>query len=167
MQKLLADAIDDRRDLSYRPHIDATIDLLGEGSRSVTPVVEVTNNGNQIVSLLSMRVSLEDEDGIPSREMTVYAATPVAIDSDWRGPLLPGSKRRFALRSSRYSRDVDFATVEINELRVWNGEGVPAEIDLSDGGEIQIHEGEDDDNDGQQTSVDEEPNDDSEASEEA
>jgi hypothetical protein len=141
----LADAIDDRRDLNYRPHVDASVELLGEDSRSTTPVVEVVNRGDKVITLLSMRVTVEDDEGIPTREMTIYAATPLAIDSDWRGPLLPGSTRRFAVRNSRVGRDAAIASLEITELRVWRGEGTPDEIDAEESEEIQLTEPEEED----------------------
>ncbi len=122
----LADALDDRRDPSYRQHVEATVELLsGAGSRARTPVIEVINQGERVITLLSLRVALEDDDGIPIKELTSYAATPIAIDSDWRGPLLPGSKRRFLVPISRGGRDVAMASLEITELRVWQGEGTP------------------------------------------
>lgn len=140
----LTDAINDRRDLSYIPKVDATIELLGEDSRSTTPVVEVVNRGDKVITLLSMRVTVEDDEGIPTREMTVYAATPLSIDSDWRGPLLPGSKRRFAVRSSRLGRDAAVASLEITELRVWQGEGTPGAIGQQASDEIELGDVEED-----------------------
>lgn len=119
----LADALNDHRDLGYRQHVDASVELVnGRSSRTTTPVIEVTNRGDKVITLLSLRVVVEDDDGIPIKETAIYAATPIAIDSDWRGPLLPGSKRRFAVRSSRHGDDADMASLEITELRVWNGE---------------------------------------------
>ena len=142
----LADALDDRRDLDYLPQVDASVDLLsGEDSRSTTPVIEVVNQGGKVITLLSLRVAIEDDEGIPTKEMTIYAATPIAIDSDWRGPLLPGSKRRFAVRSSRLGRDATMASVEITELRVWNGERTADLTDAEESGEIQLAEREEED----------------------
>jgi hypothetical protein len=140
----LADAIDDRRDLNYRPQVDASVELLGTDSR-LTPVIEVVNQGDKVVTLLSMRVTVEDDEGIPDKEMAVYAATPITIDHEWRGPLLPGSTRRFALRSGRLGRDAALASLEITELRVWNGAGTPDELDAEDSDEIQLPKRESDD----------------------
>ncbi len=156
----LADAIDDRRDISYRPMVDASVELLGTDSRSATPVIEVVNQGDKVVTLLSMRVTVEDDEGIPDREMTVYAATPITIDHEWRGPLLPGSTRRFALRSGRLGRDATLATLEITELRVWNGEGTPDERDEQGSDEIQLPEREaDEPNDDEVKAADEQQDD--------
>jgi hypothetical protein len=141
----LADAIDDRRDLSYQPMVDTSVELIDDDYRSTTPVIEVVNRGDKVITLLSMRVTVDDDEGIPTKEMTVYAATPLTIDSDWRGPLLPGSTRRFAMRSSRLGRDACSASLEVTELRVWTGEATldDSEVDESDAeqyGEIQLPE---------------------------
>ena len=129
----LADALDDRRDLTYRRSVDVSVDLIdGANSRMTTPVVEVVNRGDKVITLLCLRVAVEDEQGIPTREMTVYAATPLAIDSEWRGPLLPGSTRRFAIRSSRVGSDATTASLEITELHVWKGDPTADEIDETD-----------------------------------
>jgi hypothetical protein len=156
----LADAMDDRRDVDYRPMVDASVELLGADSRSTTPVIEVVNQGDKVITLLSMRVTVEDDEGIPGKEMTVYAATPITIEDEWRGPLLPGSTRRFALRSGRLGRDAALASLEITELRVWNGEGTPDEFDVEDAGEIQLPERDsDDESNDNESNADEQEND--------
>jgi len=74
---------------------------------------------------MSLRVVVEDDRGVPVREITTYAATPLAADQNWRGPLMPGSKRRLSVGSC-WARDSDLtATVEITELRIWEREVAP------------------------------------------
>lgn len=127
----LADAIDDRRAPEYRRELDVSVRLVpGDRGRGVRPLVEVINEGNRIVTVLSLRVVIENEDGLPIEEHTTYAATPLAVDDEWRGPLSPGSKRRFALRTIWDEDDDLTATIEVGEVRVWNetsrGHATPA-----------------------------------------
>jgi hypothetical protein len=124
----LADALDDRRDLGYRDQLDISARVTGE--RWASAVVTVTNNGDRPVTLLSLRVVVEDDDGTPVREFTTYAATPIAIEDEWRGPLLPGSTRRFTAGTLRDSIGDWKASVEITELRVWGDSKQPAEVTI-------------------------------------
>jgi hypothetical protein len=124
----LADAINDRRDLGYRDQLDISARVAGE--RWASAVVTVKNNGDRPVTLLSLRVVVEDEDGVPVREFTTYAATPIAIEDEWRGPLLPGSTRRFTAGTLRDSIGEWKATVEITELRVWGDAKQPTEMTI-------------------------------------
>ena len=90
------DALNDRRMPEYREKVTVTTKLVRDWkTERLVPIVEVSNEGDQIVSLLSLRLQVEDDESMPVEELTVYAATPLAIDGEWRGPLLPGSNRRF------------------------------------------------------------------------
>jgi hypothetical protein len=124
---LLSETLDDRRAPDYRDQIEVSVETKPSprDSRRDLAVIEVENNGPETVTVLALTVVLEDEDGIPACETRTYAATPFALDEDeWRGPLLPGSKRRFTV--CRYGHDDDLsATVEVAELRVWNGPRPP------------------------------------------
>jgi len=72
-----------------------------------------------------VRVAALDVDGVARREWTEVVATPLAIDDDWRGPLLPGSKRHVVLSSwrgvSAASATAIRGDVEISDVRVWRG----------------------------------------------
>jgi len=130
---LLAETLDDRRAPDYRDQIDVSVRTVPsprDRDRELT-VVEVVNRGSETVTVLALTVVLEDADGVPCREMRTYAATPVTIDEDeWRGPLLPDSRRRFTV--CRYGHDDDLtATVEISELRVWNGPRDAGSVDVA------------------------------------
>ena len=85
----------------------------------------MVNNGDEVVSLLALRVVLLDEHDQLLTESQEWAATPVAIEDDWRGPIMPGSKRRFVCwRSCPHEAgplDVVTPEIEITELRVWTG----------------------------------------------
>lgn len=116
---IMADLLDDQRDLGYRDNLSVATRIVGDEDDSRL-VVEVANEGPKAVTLLSARITLDDEDGIPIREFVTYVATPVATCDEWRGPLLPESTRRFSYRLRRtWPAD---ATVEITEIRVWNGQ---------------------------------------------
>lgn len=116
----LADALDDVRRPDYRNSLKITVKQSAKsdrwGGRKVGVVVE--NQGDEMVSLLSMRVVGSDEDGTPVTEKNICAATPLQIDNDWRGPLMPKETRRLVV----YCHDAQGATEytsEITEVRVW------------------------------------------------
>jgi hypothetical protein len=111
----IADAINDRRAPEYASNVDVKV-RLADGKRK-RAVIEVTNNGDETISLLSLNIRLEDADGVPVRTFTSYAATPLALnDGDWRGPILPTSKtRKFAV----VVPETDLTAVaEIADIRV-------------------------------------------------
>lgn len=126
---MLAEALDDRRAPDYRAQVDISVQTVkpwGEPDRPIT-VIEVGNNGPETITVLAVNVVLEDEDGVPVREFRTYAATPLTIDEgDWRGPLLPGSTRKFTERCGGHRGAVK-AVVEVAELRLWNQPG-PQEV---------------------------------------
>lgn len=117
----MTDALDDRRMPEYRENIHVSAELMRDWkTERMVPVIEVSNNGDQVVSLMSIRLQVEDDESLPLEELTVYAATPLAIENDWRGPLLPGSKRRFRAERLRSDSFGEMAiSWEISELRVW------------------------------------------------
>lgn len=128
------DALHDRRMPEYRDNVHVTATLVRDWkTERLVPIVEVSNEGDQVVSLMSLRLQIEDDENLPVQEFTVYAATPLAIESDWRGPLLPGSKRRFKAPQIHASSVGELSVCwEISELRVWSREDARApEIELT------------------------------------
>ncbi|MFQ5412174.1 MAG: hypothetical protein ACE5EC_07740, partial [Phycisphaerae bacterium] len=118
----LADSINDERRLDYLQNLDIRVRMKGEDRQGGSKgVVQVTNRGEEVVSLLAMRVVGLDDDGDPVFEDNVWAATPIQIDQDWRGPLLPGSTRRFPVRCYFSHEAVEWSH-EVTEIRVWRGE---------------------------------------------
>ncbi len=124
---VLADVLSDRRQPDYRRSISLAARLVAEGG-TLHPVLEIKNEGQEVVSLLSMRVVVLDDKGEPVAEWTVWGATPFAADDDWRGPLLPGATRRFAVRGRRQARggrplegrlEALRAEAEITDIRIW------------------------------------------------
>jgi hypothetical protein len=120
---MLFETLDSRRAVDYRDRIDVSVRTATsprQSNREVT-VIEVTNNGSETVTVLALNVVLEDGNGVPVQEFRTYAATPLAInEDDWRGPLLPGSTRKFVKPCCGHERGLK-ATVDVAELRVWNG----------------------------------------------
>ena len=117
---ILADLLDDQRDLAYRRELDVSARIVGDEDHARL-LIEVANEGSKAVTLMSMRVTLDDENGIPLRDLTTYVATPIAVEDEWRGPLLPDSTRRYSYRLRRtVPADV---SIEITELRVWTPPG--------------------------------------------
>jgi hypothetical protein len=119
----IAEALNDRRAVDYRDalKIAARIAKVDRRGAETAVVLEVTNGGSEIVTLLPLRVVVEDQDGTPVSELSVYAATPIMICDEWRGPLLPGSgTRKFVVPAhGLHGVKGDLkATVEITDLRV-------------------------------------------------
>jgi hypothetical protein len=139
---VLADILDDHRQPDYRKNLEITSNafLIPDRHGRIRTAVEVVNNGREIVSLLSLRVIVLNENDEILAESNEWAATPIAADDEWRGPLMPGSHRRFT--SSSYGRSFPFSSasdlkteVEITDIRTWNS-GKDSNIDSA--GESQI-----------------------------
>ncbi len=123
---VLADLVNDERRPDYADRIDVSVRLVeayqGRGIRSV---IEVRNRGDEVVSLISMRIVVLNDRGEPVCESNEWAATPVAAEDEWRGPLLPGSERMFAgdgwLTGKGGSGEDLTVSYEITDVRVWRG----------------------------------------------
>lgn len=119
MPPQVADALVDRRAPDYRDQVEVTARVVNDRGNDVV-VVEVTNHGDEIISMLPLRVVMEDSDGVPIMQESVYAVSPVQICDEWPGPLWPNSgPRKIKLADYRF-RGVHNAnaTVEITDLRV-------------------------------------------------
>lgn len=117
----LADAIDDVRRPDYLPNLTIKTQLRRNSTgRHHNAVIEIVNNGDEMVSLLSMRVIGLDKDGIPTVERCTWAATPLQIEDDWRGPLLPHETRKMVVRLWEPD-SVASIEVEITDIRLWRG----------------------------------------------
>ena len=74
---VVADVLDDRRMPGYAETIDVSVRLVPVGRRDlVRPVIEVNNRGGEMVSLLSMRVVVFDENDDPVGEMNEWGPRP-------------------------------------------------------------------------------------------
>lgn len=116
----LADAVSDVRRPEYAPRLKIEVGLpqASDRGRRVEPVISVENTGDEVVSMLALRIVALNSAGAPIREWTEYLATPLAIEDEWRGPLLPSSTRRAVLNRS-CPKDTASVEYEVTELRVW------------------------------------------------
>jgi hypothetical protein len=123
----LADMLDDRRQPDYVTQLDITASttLLPADQGTVKTTIEIVNNGKEIVSLLSLRVVVLTSQNEIIAESNEWGATPIAADHDWRGPLMPGSRRYFVTSHRAlpvFSADELKTEVEITDIRIWNSE---------------------------------------------
>lgn len=119
MPPAISDAFDDRRAPEYREQLDVDVKLVEFRRNHARALIEVTNNGKEIVSVLALRARVLDDRGLPTGSSLEYVVSPLAIDErDWPGPLLPGSTRTIErwLDASQGEKAVS----EIVELRVSN-----------------------------------------------
>ena len=123
----VADMLDDRRQPDYRTQIEITArtTLLPDDKGTVKTTIEIVNKGSEVVSLLSLRVVVLTSRNEIITESNEWGATPITADHDWRGPLMPGSRRYFDISSGGlpvFSPDELKTEVEITDIRIWNSE---------------------------------------------
>lgn len=117
---VLSDALDDRRAPDYRDQIEVSAKVLPQDdNRTTTILLEATNSGPNMVTLLAVRVNLEDSNGRFVRAESAYVATPLAVEREWAGPILSEGTRRHAIRFHRYPGELT-ASVEVCDIRVWS-----------------------------------------------
>jgi len=124
---VLADMLNDRRQPDYSTQLTITpsTTLLPNDNGTVKTTIEIVNNGKEVVSLLSLRVVVLTSRNEIITESNEWAATPIAADHDWRGPLMPGSRRYFVTSRRAlpvFSADDLKTEVEITDIRIWNSE---------------------------------------------
>ncbi len=127
----LGELLNDHRDPEYASNIKIDVQMItDERTNTVRPVLSITNDGDEVVSMLAVRVALLNSNGVPVGDWTQIVATPIAIKDEWRGPLFPHATRHVVC--SRYggsrsvSANVDVRPeAEISELRVWAPEEGP------------------------------------------
>jgi hypothetical protein len=122
----LADMMQDRRAPEYASKLEVIVKFINdEGSGTLRPVLTVKNTGNEVVSMLALRVAALDASGTPRNDWTEVVATPLSIDNDWRGPLMPGATRHVVLSGCRPlvgKSETLVAVAEIGDVRVWEAE---------------------------------------------
>ncbi len=128
----LADLLNDQRRPDYADKVQVTVKLANAAGEKggVRPIVEVVNQGPELISLLSARLVVVNDRGEPVFEQNEWLATPVAADHDWRGPLMPGSSRLIPGRrigvGASAAGGAFSARIEITDLRVWKNEKLVA-----------------------------------------
>lgn len=128
----VGELLNDRRAPSYAKAIDVDVNFVVDEHRGrLRPTVAITNNGDEVVTMLALRVAALNEASAPIGEWTEVVATPIAIDDEWRGPLYPGNTRHVVIDSSYRGVSGEQAktmraAVEIADVRVWRGEALPA-----------------------------------------
>ncbi|MFH1746928.1 MAG: hypothetical protein ABIG44_07770 [Planctomycetota bacterium] len=128
-----ADLLNDHRDPTYASQIEATVRLVSRESdhNDQRLVVEVTNQGSKLVTLLTARIVFLDEEGIPLHESRTFIATPLCLDEgEWRGPLQPGSNRQYA-KPIWHRDEARSVSIEITDLRVWSAPAPAADADVA------------------------------------
>jgi hypothetical protein len=124
---VFADVLNDRRQPDYATQLGITANtiLLPADKGTVKTTIEVVNNGSEVVSLLSLRVVVLTSRNEIVTESNEWAATPIAADEEWRGPLMPGSRRYFVTHRGGlpvFSADELKTEIEITDIRIWNSE---------------------------------------------
>jgi hypothetical protein len=136
----IADALSDKRVPEYRKSVEIETKLVAAETNATgededtedrpvrrhrhdvqppaTIVMTVTNNGEETVSILALRVLAVDERGVPRWNESVYAATPVVLDCDWTGPLLPGATKTLAFCVWGEGAADWKPAVEVSEIRI-------------------------------------------------
>ena len=117
---MLRDALSSERRIDYIDDLDVEIGFTDHPyyEDRMRAVVTITNGGQELVSWLSIRVVVTDGKGNVLDEDVEMIATPVALDDDFPGPLVPGRTRRFTICTFKRS-DHPSAEYEITDLRVW------------------------------------------------
>ncbi|MGB2984380.1 MAG: hypothetical protein WBE26_00740 [Phycisphaerae bacterium] len=121
----LKDLLNDQRAPEYAANIDVDVNFIAdERSGGLRPVLTITNNGSEVVSMLAVRVAALQDQNVPVQEWTEVVATPIAIENEWRGPLMPGSRRYVVVSCCRNLRVGKIGgsitgAVEISEIRIW------------------------------------------------
>ncbi len=117
---MLRDALSTERRIDYIDDVDIEIDFTDHPyyEDRMRAVATITNEGQEVVSWLSIRVVVSDDLGNVLDEDVEMIATPVALDDDLPGPLVPGRTRKFTICTFKRS-DHPSAQYEVTDLRVW------------------------------------------------
>ena len=124
LQPTLSHVLSDRRAPEYAKNIEVKVDFAPTRNGGFAPALTIINKGDEVISLLAVRVAALDERRVPVREWTEVVATPLAFEEDWRGPLLPHATRHVVL-SGRVHTEAGqtpasyVAAYEISDVRVW------------------------------------------------
>ena len=123
----LSDMLDDRREPQYASELAISAKVLSQPApHGRGPHGDRNRRTTAMPSFRSCRCGspfIDDKEQLLC-ESQEWAATPVAADDGWRGPIMPGSKREFVCHAGCLwgidPADALNARIEITELRVWN-----------------------------------------------
>ena len=117
---MLRDALSSERRIDYIDDLDIKISFTNHPyyEDSMRAVATITNEGNELVSWLSIRVVVTDDMGNILDADVQTIVTPMALSHDFPGPLVPGGTRPFTICSFKRS-DHPSAQYEVTDLRVW------------------------------------------------
>lgn len=88
------------RNLDYAKNVAVTVKLAQRpGSKTLRPALQVENKGNQPINLMTIRVAALTAQNLPVAEWTEVVATPLGIENEWRGPLVPNQTRYVVMRN--------------------------------------------------------------------
>jgi hypothetical protein len=94
------------------------------------PALTITNNGDEVVTLMTVRVAALNSNGVAVADWNEVVATPIGIE-DWPGPIQPGATRHMLMnRWNRFKmsdNEAITAAVETTELRVGRDDTPAAE----------------------------------------
>ena len=133
----LGELLNDHREPEYASNIKIDVQMItDERTNTVRPVLTITNEGDEVVSMLAVRVAALNSNGVPLGDWTQVVATPIASENDWRGPLFPHTTRHVVCSRYGGSRSVSAKVdvrpeAEISELRVWAQEDRPIRTALA------------------------------------
>lgn len=127
---IIADVLNDQRRPDYRDNLEVSArvsQIPGHNNHNhnqIRVAIQAKNNGDEVVSMLTIRVILLDENNEVISETDKWIATPITADGGLPGPIMPGSNRRYTAHTycNHGDRPLDsFKTeVEITDIRVWN-----------------------------------------------
>ena len=117
---MLRDALSSERRIDYIDDLDIEIGFTNHPyyEDRMRAVVTITNGGKELVSWLSIRVVVTDDDGNVLDEDAAMVVTPVAFNDDFPGPLVPGQTRPFTICAFKRGDHLS-AQYEVTDLRVW------------------------------------------------
>ncbi|MCG3138419.1 MAG: hypothetical protein HJJLKODD_02283 [Phycisphaerae bacterium] len=127
---IVADVLNDQRQPDYLKQLQVSVTLASDPHhpQQTVPVMTIQNNGTEMVTFLSMRmVVLNNQNHQPVQDCVSYLATPFAAERDIPGPLMPGATRQIALQDCRTDPGDLQAEYEITDIRTWQRESQPAE----------------------------------------
>lgn len=123
---IIADILNDQRRPDYRDQIElsARISPTSAHNNHYRIAVEAKNKGEEVVSMLTIRVILLDENDEVISETNEWIATPITTNGGLPGPIMPGSNRRYTAHTYCNHRDISLDSlkteIEITDIRVWN-----------------------------------------------